>query len=61
MECHRIFPDTPAAGIIGDRDDLEAVDTVLDIRLVAGSDLVAGAMSPRLSAIVLGPLIIVVE
>jgi hypothetical protein len=58
VECHRIFPGTPAAGISVDRDGA-AVDIVLDTERAVIESLVRGATSPRLSAIVLGPLMVV--
>jgi hypothetical protein len=57
VECHRVFPDTPAAGSMVDRYGV-AVDTVLITGRVEMGSLVR-VMSPRLSAIVLGPLMIV--
>jgi hypothetical protein len=58
VECHRVFPDTPAAGISIDRDGA-AVDFVVDTERAVIESLVRGATSPRLSAIVLGPLMVV--
>jgi hypothetical protein len=55
--CHRVFPDTPVAGSTVDRDGI-AVDIDLDTDRVEMGSLGRG-VSPRLSAIVLGPLMIV--
>ena len=57
VECHRVFPDTPVAGIVVDRDGV-AVDIVLTPERVEIGSLVR-VTSPRLSAIVLGPLMVV--
>ena len=57
VECHRVFPDTPVAGITVDRDGV-----AVDIVLITGRDVMGSLVrvtSPRLSAIVLGPLMVV--
>lgn len=58
MDCHRICPGIPAAVLIVDRGVIAAVHTFLVAREVAEIRLGLGATSPRLSAIVLGPLMI---
>ena len=55
VECHRGFPDTPVAGSMVDRDGI-AVDIVLDTDKDVMGSRERGATRPRLSAIVLGPL-----
>ena len=57
VECHRGFPDTPVAGSMVDRDGI-AVDIVLDTDKDVMGSRERGAARPRLSAIVLGPLMV---
>lgn len=56
MECHRIFPGCTVRGVVADREDAAVVETVRAAETVDGSVLPLEAMRLRLSAIVLGPL-----
>ena len=57
VECHRGFPDTPVAGIVVDREGVAVAIVVTPEKVEIGS--LVRVTSPRLSAIVLGPLMIV--
>jgi len=59
VEWHRVFPGRPVAGLMVDRDGVAVVDMALTTDLVATEGLARSRTSPCLSAIVLGPLMMI--